>query len=433
MDRAAEITRFNSTVTTLRSRLASRSVYSMWIKFKVGKLNIDTSSQSLYGTSANYMLSLENVKNGSGSANSFTISIAYVPKPGEDADFIDKELSFSDRKCTLQYGYDNAPDKLYTDEYVGQILDYSVEIRNGMLYYTITGYSGVVPIIENKLSFDTITVDSGEENNSAASGSDKTRPSQVVKKAIEDTFKKYNIKDYTVKIEKDVKDLPEEKIEGVSDVTLFQYVDSVLAQARDETQPDLSTVELSDKIIYTYVINDTATDKNITIIKQNPKAKQSIKIVFNWMDRNDSLVIDFKTEFKGAILLNRDYANKNGEEIQKYTLDDKGDPVVVKSNVNEESYTSGNTADKDAARESTTWARAVQHSYKATLVLQGMPCEIPIGTMIEVIPLIYGKPHHTQGTYMVTKTTDSLDTGGFRTTLELVKMNAEEITGKTDK
>lgn len=430
MNRADAITRFSNTVKSIRSKLARRSTYSMWIRFKVGKLNIDTSSQNLYGSSANYMLSLENVKNGSGSANSFTISIVYVPKPGEDADIIDKELSFTDRKCILQYGYDNGVDKLYTDEYTGQILDYSVEVRNGMLYYTITGYSGITPVIDNKLSFDAIVPDILEGNNSAYVDSGKTRPSQAAQKAIKDTFEKYGIKDYKVYIAEDVKDLPEDRIEGASDVTLFQYVDSVLAQARDETQPDLSTVDLADRITYTYVISDVEGSQNITIIKQDPKAEQSTKIIFNWMDRNDNLVIDFKTEFKGAILLNRKYSDKNNEEIEKYTLDDMGDPVVVESNVKNESFIVGNTANKDASKESTTWAKAVQHSYKATLVLQGMPCEIPIGTMIEVIPLIYGRPHHTQGKYMITKVTDTLDNSGFRTTLELVKMNAEEITRK---
>lgn len=427
MDKNASITKFSSVVSRLRTYLASKSMYSMWIRFKVGSLDIDTSSQNLYGNHANYMLSLENVKNGSGCVNSFTVSIAYVPKFGDDPDLIDKALSFSDRKCTLQYGY--GVDDFHTDEYVGQILDYSVEIRNNMLYYTITGYSSITPLIDSKLSFDAID---------STADSESRRPTVVAKNAIEKYLTEYKISDYKVVVDDNVKDLAEDSIEAASDISLFDYVSSILKLARDETQPNTEEVELNERITYTYTISDynNSSGKSINITKIDPSEEQSIKIIFNWMDKNDNLVIDFKTDFSGAILLNRNYVTQDGVSVDKYTINEKGEAEKVTTKVKESSYTSGSTSDKDASSTSYTWAEAVQHSYTATLSLVGIPCEIPLGTIIEVVPLIYGKPHHTQGRYMVTKTTDTLDSSGFRTTLEMFKLNAEETTynviSKTD-
>lgn len=436
MSRQKDIEVFRNTISKVRNKISSSSVYTPWISFKVGNtLHVNTSSQSLYGNNSNYFLSMENVKNGSQAANSFSISLAYVPSPGSDPNFIDKALSYSDKSCTLQYGYGDISNGLFTREYSGKILDYTTEIRNGMLYYIITGYSGIVPLIENRLSFPSIEAKTNSNNDGGTntSSTDKkttsttaesTRPSVVAKNALEKYFKLYGVK-YNVYTESNVKDLPEDKIYSVSDITLFDYVNNILSIARDETQPDPDKISITDKIRYTFLVSDDKSDPNITIVKIDPNETKSSSIIFNWMDKNDNLVIDFRANFKGAVLLHRNYLEVESKS-KKYTLDSKGEEVEVHSI--QEFPTSSEVSDQDVSSEYTTWSEAIQHSYTATLILQGIPCEIPIATSIEIVPLIYGQKHHTAGNYIVTKTTDVIDSGGFRTSLDLVRVDAEEIT-----
>lgn len=420
------IENFKKTINKLDSWIKTNHVYTMWIRFRVGGLDIDTSSTSLYGKRSNYFMSLENVKNGSGQANSFTLNIAYVPEPGEDADFIDKAIAYSNRECILQYGYGMGVEGLYTPEYKGLVLDYEVGIRDGMLFYTITGYSSLVAITEETFDFPAI-------NSSSEDGGDSEnrRPTKVVKAAFTDKLEKYG---YIVDTsnESDLTDLPEDTIPEALGVTVFQYASSVLSYARDESQAELSSDDISKKIIYNYYIDDTKDSNGktkITIFKTDPSDtnKNDSKVVFNWMDKSNSIVIDFKTEFKGAVVIGRAYKDINNDSSnKKYSLDIYGNKVES-NNGNNDASTSGAVSEQDDATDLTTWAEATQYSYKATLVLLGVPCEIPIGMMIEILPLIYGKPHHTQGKYMVTKATDNLDSSGFITTLELVKLNADEI------
>ena len=72
-------------------------------------------------------------------------------------------------------------------------------------------------------------------------------------------------------------------------------------------------------------------------------------------------------------------------------------------------------------QEKATWLEDVQYCYKATLITMGVPCPIPIVGKIRVVPLIYTKPHHSEGIYLVNGTTDQITSNGFFTTWNLMK------------
>lgn len=432
-------TEFERMFNQLTKKLSAVPIYASWIKFQVGNFALDTSDPN-----QQYFVSLNYTKNGSGKANSFTIMIAYEPKMSgnminsQDINLIDKELNIyggttkEKLKCWLQYGYGHSPDNLISPLLEGMITDYTPELRDGIFYYTITGYSSLIQSVE-----DNITVD--EMKN--------TRPTNAVKKAIEDNIgvnSKNNNLGYVVQFspgtENSDKEL--ESIPGVSSKNLFEYIDQTLNMAEVEGQNE---EERTNRPFYIYDISETKDNKIITIEKIDPKNPGSDKIsnvVFEWTSKKNNFVKSWQPNVKGSVLLAQNYQYDKNES--QWGIDDSGETVEVRNilkppvSMNKQASPKGNTSTDHANSEATgidqitdltTWSKAIQYSYEANLVIQGMPCDIPIGMYIKVTPLVYGQPHHTAGTYMVKGSSDTIDSGGFQTSLDLIKVNLSNKEG----
>lgn len=190
-------------VKAVANKLATDPIYSMFISFTVNGVNINSGMGGEGGKYRDLIMSLTNVKNGSGEANNFTLLVAYAPSfdPNFDANEFEKALTISPSsewdsatvakklECTLQYGYANDP-SLRTVTYKGLMLNYTVDFQDGMLIYTITGYSGLTQYTESRtaLSIKEITatpedVDNGAEGNDNDSSTDNNSSSKSKSKS----------------------------------------------------------------------------------------------------------------------------------------------------------------------------------------------------------------------------------------------------------
>jgi hypothetical protein len=402
----SEIYDFAATVKKLQDTLNSNSAYSPFIEFKVGNFVISTLRPE-------YIMSLQNVRNGSGYANTFTLSIAYTPLASclgsyTDADKIDKLLNSEDGNptCTLRYGY-KYPIELSSPTYSGRILDYTVDMRNGIIFYTITGYSSITDYKEVKPTISPTDI----------SSSSSERPTNIVKIA----FNKYLASSgYKFEFGANTENTDNQiEIQSSSGVSIFQYFNTVLGQA--VYSGDSSDTKDSERSIYTFRIDDINKKFIVYRISVSANIDKNVKFVFNWLSRDADLVISFQTEFKGAVLLaqkiNTSYTNNNNT---RYGIDQKGDNITADMKTHQKA--SGSSSSSDSAESRKTWAQATLTSYKATLTTLGIPAQIDISTVVKVVPLVYGKAHHTQGNYMITSITDNIDTSGFNTTLEMFKL-----------
>lgn len=178
---------------------------------------------------------------------------------------------------------------------------------------------------------------------------------------------------------------------------------------------------------YIYDISETKSEKVITIMKidpSNPSSDMKSTIVFNWMDKSNSLVLSWQPDIKGSVLLAQSY--QNDKDTYNWGIDDSGEKVKTNMLKPPVAMVTDPTKEEapsiDENTEKSKWSEAIQYSYKATMTLVGIPCDIPIGMYIKVIPLLYGIPHNSAGLYMVLKSEDQIDSGGFVTTLNLMKI-----------
>lgn len=386
----------STVIQTLNRKLESGSIYSAWLKFTAGELAINTY------TDKNIFVSMENVKNGVGQANTFSISLAYVPfaryteSRFGDINYVDRCL-FNNKtwECEIQYGYSFGTDNLITPVCKGMITGYDTDIREGMLWYTIKGYSSLVPIGEDKVIVEDMA---------------SQRATDAAKSVLETYLLPYG---YTVEIDPTAsgRDEVQDVISGTTDKSLFDYVNTLLKSTKDSTKsPD----NIISSPIYSYVIDDV--NKVVKIIRIDPSAgTSSAEVTFNWMDKSNSMVTSFTPKYNGIVLMS--YSRT------KRTSVDSG-AETTETNVIKEETDVGDYAESDANIELSKWIEAARSlPMTATMITLGIPYDIPITTKITINPLIYGQKHISAGTYMVTKTTDIIDSNGFTTTLELMKIS----------
>ena len=178
----------SDTVNILSNALTENPLYSTYIEFSINGLKVLNISKN---RAENIAVSLVNKKNGSGEANTFTLVIAHGPgfSPNFDANALEMALMsntslIAERgpqslRCKLRYGYSEP--FIQTAEYEGLLLNYTMDCQDGILIYTLTGYSGLSRFVESRepLSLKDIciiepTLDSVEPEETAGDNNNET-------------------------------------------------------------------------------------------------------------------------------------------------------------------------------------------------------------------------------------------------------------------
>lgn len=420
-------TAFEETVQAVRDNVVSKGYYAPYISFTI------LGNGSTYGDvtfttdelSKCYITGLKNDKNGSGKANSFSIDLAFSPsKPSilypNDSQFDTTDPNVIDYillnarneetgliKCKLSYGY-SAPKRIVSPEYEGMILDYSVDLESGILKYTITGYSDAVAMKDIKINVKSGTF----------------KPTERISELYREVISKYT--DYSLYFEPDTLGTDKEvELEAHSEVSPFEYIQVLLEHA--EYINDSDDTEEAYRSTYLYYINDAS--KKIVVKRYDPRQGEvstASRVQFSWMApagneginyATDGMVLGFQTQYKGSVGTALK-ASKNSGEATKYGIDAAGEAVKDTGN---NPLTTGANATADNMAHKHLWTESLQYAYLATLTLVGIPCEIAVLDQIYVYPMIYGQVHHTGGLYLVKSVTDMISSGGFTTSISLIR------------
>jgi len=451
-----------SKISKLQSMM-SKSYYATWVDFSVGDFRLVQTSDRI----KNSMVSFDYERTGTEKANTFTIVAAFAPNPNnlDETTKIEKQIGYEKVKdgqhCKLRYGYIQGDKSIMSPEYEGILTNYKIEIRDGILYYTFTGTSDVVAMKEQKVNTESYI--------------DK-RPTEAVKEELEKSFQvNPAMKGWKVVIDKTVEDHPDgtaDEIAGGEFSNIFQYAKDVLAQAKapegsddgtetqiappatgkansygksdkkvektEEKKKDKKEEKKEDHGTYGYVVSDSK--KEVRIIRYDSTDKKTIPkadIKFNWMSQ-DGIVQDFRTEFDGALLVNKTFLeqteeDENKDKAKKITEALKDSSTWPFSNLGKAMYNAMKDNEAFASQgaeliNDDRWKKATDKSYSATMTTVGMPFEeITIGTtMFKIVPLIYGRAHFTQGDYMVTGIRDIVDANGYSTTFQLMRVGEQD-------
>lgn len=470
--------------------------YEPWLTFSlindyenesITALTVDTYSSKVTVRFANQsstvcpimLVNFEYNKNGSGSANSFTLTFAFNPTERNDsggklldAMIIDKALTISSffrrdenqyraidtiakHKCFMRFGYAYNGEMIQSPEYYGQALSAKSELRDGMIYYTITGYSSVTYIADFKLDITTI---GKTEDGKVTEG---VRASSMMATAIYSAFKSDGDSGCEVKVEGDyspelvgskIKSNLTSKALGVlykgmkvnikNNVTksgttsdkeiiieetsagLFDFLKS-LASSADLTCNE-NKKEKDKRATLTYSLEELDNELNFEIYINNPtedtatttKELQS-NIVYEYPTKENNIVKSFTPDFNFENIWNKDIFLDDNDKAKSWFID-KDNVARSYEDSNNTSFLTGDAG--KSAKSISTFSDAIQFAYTAEMTTIGIPADIPIGTLINIKPIINGQEYHYAGKYMVTKTIDRIDTNGYTTEYELFKI-----------
>lgn len=476
--------------------------YNTWVYFKCNNLVIDTASPS----NKNIILQTwEYNKNGSGTANDFTLRICYNFSEATeyyklpDIHYVEKALcldtivkneegkvkgfkSVSDKlKCKFRYGYINVGTdgtQLLSPEYEGMITGCVPELRDNMLFYTITGVSGAFGGKEQKFNFDAVS------NKKATDLAYETLNKYYGTGFESSPFKEKISKPYSI-IDKTgdaglKSNEKEQDFGSVEGRTVFKYVSYILSRVNFDDFLKAKGINKDDipegKEPYCgYYIDDASNAIVIDIIdpsnilkksyysSDDPDnallASESVKydssVVFEYPNKSQNFILSFTPSLDlKQIWVQTIYSDEDGK---RWGIDDAGKLVLTNSASTEDDIftitkidngdkevpatsqialdgtgtnDSSNEDDKstvdtaESKMSATSFSQAVNQIYEATMSCMGIPADIPLQTRIKITPILMGTPYLFEGSYMVKKCSDRIDSSGYITEMSLLRLTS---------
>ena len=378
-----------------------------------------------YGTTVkvtypNFMKSMSIVK-VNGTVNTYNLNFSYQVRPGEDPNLLDKIFSKAtkDRSIILQYGDWNSPANIYKEEKcIMTNVTSSLNMNNASIDYSVSCTS------------DAIGLSSTTHNFVAR----YAKPSDVLLELLRS--KKYGLnKVFTgmtninnvltnsliASNDKKVKLLPQ------NNVTVLSYMNYLV----DSMVNNINTkdVAITNSKYYLTIHDDTKNNMGgtyfkVTEVSNNTKTINSIdtyEIDINYPGDNFVTQFTLNNDQSWAILY--EYNQEFGQEKYEYRIDDNGNMTTTYIPSRLVRSSSGNEL---SAAKSSWWTNMTQFPVKATLTIKGLTRPSILMTYVKVNVLFNGGMKHiSSGLYIITKQTDTIDSNGYKTTLELLRVGGD--------
>ena len=447
---------FTNMLYSVSNMIAKQSIYTTWIMFQIGNKKPLIFNTSTTNPKQNLIASLNFKKKGSGTANNFDITIQYDPfrmgqNPTDEIELLDEYIAKSMSmewnedveilKGYIQYGYNcYNDDKLVSPKYEFYLTNASSEVQfeTGLTTYTFEGVSTIATDCDNSATFGECqnwdnVLQVVEWTLFYWYGDNAHRPKHLESGDCRDNEYKYRI------------DIPDDiyqnaqgpvTIPADSGKTPWEYCQSLLeeypltkAEEQQEVYQDLSKLPYNRRPRYEMSLTDvngvktihiahikpaapTIEDENGKIIHQKAEASDvQIDYQFTWGKQQRNIVLGWKPNVDLKLYLIRrarylrykdDLANANGDE--KAIENIKKNMTSVETEINE--------------------------MYDAQLQILGIPCDVPIGAELTIIPRVLESESRTAGIYSVKGCEDSINNRGqFVTTIDLLRVrNIDEKT-----
>lgn len=469
-----------STISSVNKKFNNgKAVFTRYLLFKVnGKELVNTTSKNW---DTNNLISFTHEINGSGQCNQFTLDIAFIPNDrnindiltiekilldataiinengesiigsnngGTSTDSGDSDTNKNDvsymYNCDFVYGYGDCD--IRSPLYTGFITGYTPTLEDGWLRYTIKGVAGLHNAKELRLSSKKEYKENGGDTN----------PLIFLQNVFKIEFEKFK---YNFVIADNV----EKDVSCDLDYTVFQQK-NLFDLVNDICNSMMSTEEANktkggykymptQKQVYSYyVLSKKEGDNNGTVylykcpslskMSNDKDLAADCDIAFNWFapagSGSNFLVYSWKPEIDGAAIMAMMINYMTTGDVFE-TLDQDGNIVqtiglgATRLGINNSSGGNSQGGEENSnayitinsMQEYSKWSRVTQYNYNATLVTQGLPCEVPMTGKIKVRAMLgnFNQTHQSSGIYFVIGKKDIMNSSGFTTEFKLVKLN----------
>lgn len=424
-----------------RSLLSSQArIQAPWIKVTIGNYTFGIfnkaeatakDNQGFYYTKfniqyPNYIKSLTITKIN-GQVNQYTLSISYPVKPNDDPNFFEKVFSSvsNTRKIVFSYGDSSMPSYIYKDEEaiitnVQQSFGFgSGGSNSAVINYTVSAVSGAALGMTGCFTF----VNSG-----------KKKPSAEIRNVLfnktyglQSLFTGINKKNFSSLVAQDDKAVELESKINISPLDYITYLVGCMV-------PEGSTQSNINKSIYILTIHDdTIYDKlyNDSTVLGGPY----FKVTKTSYAKNQSDAYEVDIGYSTSVIVTNFQVQNNENYSIYYNYQSALYPEEYVKRLNnkgewEDIYaptaTSKNNLFITRAEDISWWTKITKYPIKANITIQGLLRPAMLMTYLRLNVIFPGGHKHiSSGLYLITKQVDQVDGTGYRTTLELTKIDGD--------
>ena len=352
-----------------------------------------------------YITDLTVIKQASGSVNQYNLNLAFVIKPGDDPNKIDKIISSDPtRNISVSYGDLSQPAFSYISE-KGIITNIKpiIDVANSKLTYNITATSSAALNYSIKRSYKAVYRKPSDEifdllYLSTDNGLLQLFPGMAKRSKVE-------ANGWIARTDKAVQINSQQ---NVSPIERLKYL--------------VSQMQSNSKSFYGLVFHDIDNLEDglwFEVIDSSLRpAKYSLDIDIGYP--GNIKVFDFQVNNDTSFAL-----------LTKYSASVDKDNII---NINEDgsflkssdpSYVIRNGQPNEVLKS--WWKNMTSFPVNATLRIRGLITPAVLAETIKINVLFFGRKYNYSGDYMVTGQTDSISMSGYRTTLNLTRVGGESL------
>lgn len=354
-----------------------------------------------------YITNLTIKKQASGQVNMYTLTLVYVIKPGDDPNKIDKILGIDQtRKIVFSYGDLSQPTLTYrNEEAIITNVKPSIDVLNAKITYTITATSTVTLNYAIKRNYDSVVAQPSSQifdllYTDTSNGLLELFPGMADRASVE-------AKRLIARTDKVV------QIEAQQNVSPLERLKSLVSQ-----------MQSSNNSFYGLVIHDYSDEAKtldgqwFEVIDSSLRPeKYSLDVDIGYP--SNTKVFDFQVNNDTSFALITKYSS-NLESSRIINVNDTGNFEYS----SDPSFVVRNGQPNEILKS--WWKTMTSYPVSASLRIRGLIVPAILAETIRVNVIFFGRKYNYSGKYMVTGQTDVISTAGYRTTLDLLRIEGDE-------
>lgn len=362
----------------------------------------------------NYIQRLR-VQKINGTVNKYTLDLAYAVTQNDDPNFFEKVFSSvsKTRKIVFSYGDLSAPAFLYREEEaIITKVTHGLDVRNCTLTYTVNAVSTGAKVSVGAYTFDAIY----------------EKPSTVIKTLLYsrpdlgllDVF--YGMKDQALVqqagliLEDDLKVHLQKK----TNISVLDYITYLVSKMKTTTFSSLFNKEVYSMVL----VDDTSGKFNgpyFKLVKMKKVKNMSTAYEIDIGFPTQNIVMDYKCTDDQTYSIFYDFSQELQDSQYVQRINDEGKIEEVLAPI----IASGN-ASRDIQNTDTAWWTSVtEFPIKIQLTIKGLLRPAILMTHVRLNVYFYGRKFIDSGLYIITKQEDEISTSGFRTVLNLTRIDGD--------
>lgn len=358
-----------------------------------------------------------------GQVNQYTLTILYPITQQDDPNFFEKVFSSvsKSRKIVFTYGDCSQPSYIYKEEEaIITKVGSSFNLQSSAIQYTVYAVSGAQLRTLGCATFPARIA----------------KPSDVIKEMFKNPA--YGLQDSFTGMRADMLDRlidgsdKEVQLDLKINTSVMEYLTYLVScmQSSGDTQgnrsSDIYILNLRDDTIYDRLYDDYVDETEtsgpyFTVTKVSDLIEHSdayeIDIGFN----NSTVINRFSIDHNENYSIYYDYQTGLARDDYVRRIGDDGKiHEIFSPNVTSKNRTCSTRPD-----DISWWTKITKYPINATINIQGLLRPAHLMTYLRLNILFYGERHIGSGLYIVTSQKDLIDENGYKTTLNMVKINGD--------